>query len=98
MKGQLSKGKYADFKIGTKGELRINEHLCVPKVGDIREAILEKAHKSSLCNASENHENVPDPPIPLLVANDEKGCGRVRSKMPNLPTNKKLSTKRLRGN
>ena len=46
IKGQLGEGKYADFGLGSKGELRIKGRLCVPKVGNLREDILEEAHKA----------------------------------------------------
>ena len=46
IKGKLTKGKYADFHIGSNGELKINGRLCVPKVGKLRGDILEEAHKA----------------------------------------------------
>ena len=46
IKRQLAKGKYADFNVGNDGELRMNGHLCMPKVDSLREDILEEAHKA----------------------------------------------------
>ena len=44
--GQLLKGEYGNFNDGTKGRLRLNGRLCVLKVGNLREGILEGAHKA----------------------------------------------------
>ena len=58
IKEQLGRGKYANFEVGTTGELRVNGLLCVPKVGNLREDIMDEAHKAPLCHASRDYKNV----------------------------------------
>ena len=69
---------YAAFNIGAKSELRINGRLYMPKVDNMREAMLEEA-QGSLHNTSGNHQNISDSPTFLLMADEEEGgsilCG-----------------------
>ena len=42
----MVEGKYNDFEMGSKGELRIKGRLCLLGVGSLRKDILEEAHKA----------------------------------------------------
>ena len=43
----VKRGETTDFSLDTEGVLRLGGRLCVPKAGNLRERILEEAHKTA---------------------------------------------------
>jgi len=79
--GQRGGENFGIYKTRT---LRFKDRMCVPNNEEIKEMILEEAHKSKLSIHPGTTKNVSRSQENVLVAQNEKGNGTMCSKMSSL--------------
>ena len=88
MKEKVESRVNTQFVIKKDGMLMIGDRMCVSNIGELRRQIMNEAHTAPYMMHPKSSKMYSGFEVILLVANYEKGCGRICGRMLNMSVSK----------